>query len=132
MAKKKTKATEESDSMKYYPSVEELVLKKVKSFRTANTSVNSVIDEQGHVFILTDDKDITSFDYDSGWYLVPTTALEKVYDWDKEIDDLLGGYENVKRNIRLALWRNGLFHKEDLERNTNRNNLLYGAFPYKL
>lgn len=55
-----------------------------------------------------------------------------LYNWKKEIESMLPDKDELIRNVRLALWRNGAVSREAAKQNKVQQNLMRGAFPYRI
>ena len=53
-----------------------------------------------------------------------------LYNWEDEINKALPTLNQIRDNVRKALWRNGALTKEHARETHVRRNLMRGAFPY--
>jgi hypothetical protein len=58
--------------------------------------------------------------------------IQKLHGWDTEIEAILPPRKEMIHNIRKALWRNGAISKEAAKSNKVQQNLMRGAFPYRI
>lgn len=59
-------------------------------------------------------------------------SVKPLYNWDVEIAAALPERAVLEQNIRMALWRNGAISKEAAKANKVQQNLMRGAFPYRI
>lgn len=121
------------------PEVEEEEQPKKKTSRSKTTAVTWFFERGGYCLCaagdvgyaipseLCDTSQSLTFEID-----LSDESIITLYDWEQEIEAMLPTRNEMKANIRRALWVNGAISKESAKTNHVQKNLMRGAFPYRI